>query len=97
MASTARKKASPLLEEAVKRISALSRERQDALAAQILDTLNSEPSAENLRFHQLVEQKYTNGLSAEETAELARLEAMFQVEDEKFYRPILKRIAGKAK
>ena len=97
MASSARKKASPLLGEAVKRVAALSRERQDAIASQIIDTLSNEASPANLRFHQLIEQKYISGLSAEEAAELDRLEATFQVEDEQFYGPILKRIAGKSK
>jgi hypothetical protein len=97
MASSARKKASPLLGEAVKRVAALSRERQDAIATQILDTLDNEANPANARFHQLIEQKYTAGLSAAEAAELDRLEAMFQIEDERFYGPILKRIAGKSK
>lgn len=97
MASSARKKASPLLGEAVKRVAALSRERQDAIASQILETLNSDANPANLRFHQLIEQKYTASLSAAEAAELDLLEAQFQVEDEHFYGPILKRIAGKSK
>jgi hypothetical protein len=97
MASSARKKASPLLGEAVKRVAALSRERQDAIASQILDTLNSEANPANARFHQLIEQKYTGRISAAEAAELDRLETMFQIEDELFYGPILQRIAGKSK
>src|SRR5688500_7934131 len=97
MASSARKKASPLLGEALKRVAALPRDRQDSIAAQILDTLNSEADPANARFHQLIEQKYTGRLSAEQAAELDRLEAGFQVQDELFYAPILERIAAKSK
>ena len=97
MASTARKKASPLLGEALKRVAALPPARQDLIAAQILDTLNSEDDPANLRFHQLIERKYTSRLSVEEAAELDRLEAGFQIQDELFYAPILERIAAKSK
>ena len=97
MASTARKKASPLLEEALKRVAVLPRDRQDSIASQILDTLNREADPANLRFHQLIERKYTSRLSAEEAAELDRLEADFQIQDERFYAPILERIAAKSK
>lgn len=49
------------------------------------------------RFQQLIEQKYATGLSAEEAAELDRLEAGFQIEDEQFYAPIIERITAKRK
>ena len=97
MASTARKKASPLLGEALKRVATLPRDRQDSIASQIIDSLNSGDDPSNLRFHQLIERKYTSGISAEEAAELDRLEAAFQIQDELFYAPILEQIAAKSK
>mgnify|MGYP000735620929 CR=1 FL=1 len=93
MPSSARKKASPLLEEALKRVAALPRDRQDWIAAQIIDTLNRESDANIARHHQLIERKYTGGLTSAEITELASLEAGFQIQDELFYAPILERIA----
>lgn len=94
MAVSARKQAVPLLDEALKRVSALPRVRQDAIAAQIIETLDSQSDKAAIRFHQLIEQKYTIGLNAAEVAELDRLEAGFQRQDEKFYAPILERITA---
>lgn len=44
------------------------------------------------RFQQLVEVKYTRGLTSAETAEMERLEAEFVEAEEAYYRPIIDRV-----
>ena len=76
---------SALLEQAFKRASRLSRERQDAIALHVLDTLRNKPDPAVERFQSLIENKYTRGLTAAENTELDRLEADFRKSDETFY------------
>ena len=84
---------STLLEQALKRVVTLPRKRQDAIAVQILDTLEEKSDPASARFQALIENKYTLGLTAEESSELDRLETVFRKSDETFYRPILERLA----
>jgi hypothetical protein len=88
---------SPVWGEAVQRVSVLSKARQEAIAAQILETLDSETDPANVRFHELIEKKYTLGLSHGEVEELAHLEAEFEKSEEIFYSPILARLTEMAK
>ncbi len=82
---------STLLQLVLKQVVTLPLERQDSLAIEILDSL-AKADPKSARFRQLIENKYTTGLSAEECAELEVLEADFRSSDETFYGPILERI-----
>ena len=84
---------SALLAQALQQVSKLSGKRQDAIGAQLLEMLDDQPDPASARFQELIELKYTRGLTALEVAELQQLEAMFEKREEPFYRPILKRIA----
>ena len=66
--------------------------RQDAIAVQILDIVRDKPDPAVKRFQDLVEYKYTRGLTPDEVVELSRLEARFEKSDEEFYAPILARV-----
>ena len=70
----------------------LSGKRQDAIAVQILDIVRDQPDPAVKRFQDLVEYKYTRGLTPDEVVELSRLEAGFEKSDEEFYAPILARV-----
>ena len=103
MATLMRKKAMPsqaksaLLGKAIERVAALPRNRQDAIAAQILGALEQAPDPAALRHQALIEKKYTQGLTSEDSLELAALEVEFARHDEAFYAPILDRVAVKRK
>lgn len=85
---------SALLGQALRLVSNLPQNRQDAIAAQILETLEFESDPAAQRHQELIEQKYTRGLTAEDETELAELEIGFQQRDEAFYAPILERVAS---
>ena len=80
-----------LLQQVLKQVVTLPLERQDSIAIQILDSLKK-TDPKSVRFQQLIENKYTSGLGAEECAELESLEADFRKRDEAFYGPILERV-----
>ncbi len=82
---------STLLQQVLKQVVTLPLERQDSIAIEILDSLKK-PDAKSARFQQLIENKYTTGLSEVECSELEGLEADFRKGDEAFYGPILERI-----
>lgn len=84
-----------LLSTAIKRVQALPPERQNAIAEVILAELQNEPDPATARFQQLIQTKYTKGLTAHEAAELKTIEASFYATDELFYRPILDRVERK--
>lgn len=88
---------SALLGKALERVAALPRNQQDAIAAQILETLEQAPDPAALRHQALIEKKYTQGLTGDDTMELAALEVDFARHDEAFYAPILERVAAKRK
>ena len=83
---------SALLAKAFQEVSKLSGKRQDAIAVQILDIVRDKPDPVVKRFQDLVEYKYTRGLTPDEVVELSRLEAGFEKSDEEFYAPILARV-----
>lgn len=83
------------LSAAIKRVQALPPERQNAIAEVILAELQNEPDPATLRFQQLIQTKYTKGLTAHEVDELKRIEASFYATDELFYRPIIERVERK--
>ena len=83
---------SALLAQALQEVSQLSQKRQDTIALQILDIIHDKPDPTIQRYQDLVEYKYTRGLSEDETAELKRLDAELEKGDEEFYAPILARL-----
>ena len=83
---------SALLAQAFQEVSKLPGKRQDAIAVQILDIVRDQPDPAIKRFQDLVEYKYTRGLTADEVGELSHLEAGFEKSDEEFYAPILARV-----
>lgn len=99
MATLVSKKTAPsqpksaLLGKALARVATLPRNRQDASAALILETLDHSPAPDALRHQALIEKKYTQGLTTEDTLELAELEAGFDRRDASYYAPILERVA----
>jgi hypothetical protein len=103
MATLVSKKTAPsqtksaLLGKALARVAALPRNRQDAIAVQILEALDHSPAPDALRHQALIEKKYTQGLTSEDAQELAELEAGFDRRDEAFYAPILERVAAARK
>lgn len=62
------------------------------IATQILETLDQQENPAGARYHELIEKKYTVGLSGADVAKLAELEAGFVMEDAAFYAPIVARI-----
>ena len=77
---------STLLQQVLKQVVTLPLDHQDFIASEIFNSLNK-PYPKSVRFQQLIENKYTPGLSAEECAELDCLEAEFRKGDEAFYGP----------
>ena len=84
-----------LLEFAIQEVKALSPKRQDAIAEAILADLRQEADPSATRFQDLVEAKYTRGLSPAESLEFDGIEAAFRDSDEAFYRPIIERAKAK--
>ncbi|MCX6610080.1 MAG: hypothetical protein NTW74_04430 [Acidobacteria bacterium] len=84
-----------LLEMAIQEARALPPKSQNAVAEAILAKLRDESDPTARRFQELVEAKYTRGLSAAESSELDRLEGGFHDSDEAFYGPILERLKSR--
>lgn len=89
-----RAKKPALLDEAIRRVRALSPSHQERVAKSILADLQRSVDPATKRFQELIKAKYTKGLSAIEIAELGRLEAAFCESDEAFYGPIIERVKG---
>ena len=58
----------------------------------LLAELQAEVEPNTIRFQELVEAKYTRGLSPKEMVEMRELESRLNDSDEAFYRPILGRL-----
>lgn len=56
------------------------------------DTGTQSDRPSSTRFQELIEAKYTRGLTALEAAEVASLETGFEAEDKSFYGPLLERV-----
>lgn len=89
------RKIRPLSEHPIKELRTLSAARQDAIAGAILAEVRRDGDAKTGRFQELVEAKYTRGLTAAESTEMERLEAGFRDADEAFYRPIIEAVKAK--
>ena len=83
---------SALLAQGFREVSKLGEKQQEVIAAQILDMVRDTCDPAVKRYQDLVELKYTRGLTPEEIAEVNVLEAGFQERDEEFYGPILARV-----
>ena len=81
-----------LLDTAIQLVNALPAQLQEAIAETIFANLREEADPSSRRFQELVDAKYTRGLTAEESSEISRLEAGFRDSDDAFYAPILERV-----
>ena len=84
-----RKNPRALLDHAIQEVRALPPERQEAIAEAIFAELRAGENPETGRFQQLVEAKYTRGLTPSESSEMDLLEGSFRRSDEAFYGPII--------
>lgn len=84
-----------LFEDAIDKLSALPPLRQIEIAEEVLAVLGHDPSPSTTRFQELVEAKYTRGLTPPESAEMETLESTFRDSDERFYAPLIERAKAK--
>ncbi len=87
---------SALLDTAIQSVGALPSELQEVIAETIFASLREQANPSSRRFQELVDAKYTRGLTSAESSELARLEAGFCDSEEAFYAPILARVKAQA-
>ena len=73
-------------------MNALPSQLQEAIAETIFASLREEANPSSRRFQELVDAKYTRGLTPAEASEISRLEAGFRDSDDAFYAPILERV-----
>ncbi len=85
---------SALLDLAIQQVGVLPAARQDAIAERLLAELKAEVDPTTARFRELVEAKYTRGLSPKEKLEMREMESRLRDSDEAFYRPMLDRLKG---
>ncbi len=83
---------SALLNTALELVDALPSPLQESIAETIFAGLREKADPSSRRFQELVEAKYTRGLTPAESSEINRLEAGFHEADEAFYAPILERV-----
>lgn len=83
---------SALLDTAMQLVNALPSKLQEVIAETIFASLREEANPSSRRFQELVDAKYTRGLTSVESSEMARLEAGFCNAEEAFYAPLLARV-----